>query len=259
MIVLSIFFLNQMCLVNGRTFAWVLHRVSLGILLRSPALRGTNLFPSRTPSTMSKLQSLTCQRSTPTSKQEYQNRDALGGAISDWGDRVLIMNSLRGTLRTFAFSRSVSLSRSLPKAQGILRTSGMRHMNSRLTSVRRASTMSDASAYSGSLLLRLRNLLLGTSLLALLSVGYFYITDTRASIHRWFVVPSLRFLYKDPEEAHHYGTQALKFLYQFGLYPRERGSPGQEGDLTIEVRTPPYAGRTTLSLDRSLVKLSQTP
>jgi len=175
----------------------------------------------------------------------------------------MIMNCLRGTLRTSALSRSVTLSRSPPKAQGILRTSGMRHMNSRLTSqrtsVRRASTMSDASAYSGPLLLRLRNLLLGTSLLALLSMGYFYITDTRASIHRWFVVPSLRFLYEDPEEAHHYGTQALKFLYQFGLYPRERGSPGQEGDLTIEVRTPPHAGRTTLSLDRSLVKLSQTP
>lgn len=72
-------------------------------------------------------------------------------------------------------------------------------------------------------------LVLGSGLL------YFYLTDTRASLHHWLVVPVLRRLYGDAEEAHHAGNGALKKLWQFGLYPRERGDPDRAGDLQIDV------------------------
>lgn len=62
-----------------------------------------------------------------------------------------------------------------------------------------------------------------------------YITDTRASIHRWVVVPALRWVYKDPEEAHEVGNYSLKALWRLGLYPRERGDPDAKGDLEVEV------------------------
>ena len=54
-------------------------------------------------------------------------------------------------------------------------------------------------------------------------------------MHRWLVVPALQFLYGDAEEAHHAGNSALKLLWQFGLYPRERGDQDQAGDLHVEV------------------------
>lgn len=72
-------------------------------------------------------------------------------------------------------------------------------------------------------------MILGSSLL------YLYITDTRASVHRWLVVPALRILYGDAEEAHRAGNEALKLLWQFGLYPRERGDPDRAGDLKAEI------------------------
>lgn len=55
-----------------------------------------------------------------------------------------------------------------------------------------------------------------------LGIGYFYITDTRSSFHRWLVVPALRRIYPDAEDAHHAGTSFLKALYSFNLHPRER-------------------------------------
>ena len=60
-------------------------------------------------------------------------------------------------------------------------------------------------------------------------------TDTRASIHQWLVVPALRLIYPDAEDAHHAGTAALKFLYKMGLHPRERDDPGADGSLQVEV------------------------
>jgi dihydroorotate dehydrogenase len=42
-------------------------------------------------------------------------------------------------------------------------------------------------------------------------------------------------VYGDAEEAHHAGNSALKLLWQFGLYPRERGDPDRAGDLHVEV------------------------
>lgn len=83
---------------------------------------------------------------------------------------------------------------------------------------------------------RLRNFLYGSSLILLSAFGYLYITDTRASIHQWLVVPSLRLLHSDPEEAHHAGIRYIKALYDFNLHPRERSrADAALGDLTVEV------------------------
>lgn len=77
--------------------------------------------------------------------------------------------------------------------------------------------------------------LYGTSLALVLLVGYVYGTDTRASIHRYGVVPLLRLIYPDAEEAHHAGVENLKMLYKYGLHPRERGNPDSDGALAKEV------------------------
>lgn len=77
--------------------------------------------------------------------------------------------------------------------------------------------------------------LYGTSLALVLLVGYIYGTDTRASIHRYAVVPLLRLLYPDAEDAHHSGVDNLKVLYRLGLHPRERGDPDRDGALATEV------------------------
>jgi len=69
-----------------------------------------------------------------------------------------------------------------------------------------------------------------------LSFGYLYITDTRASIHQWFVVPTMRLIHWDAEDAHHAGVNYMKVLYKLGLHPRERSTDDQElGDLRVEV------------------------
>ena len=80
-----------------------------------------------------------------------------------------------------------------------------------------------------------RKALYGTSLAVVLLVGYIYGTDTRASIHRYAVVPLIRQLYPDAEDAHHIGVEALKLLYRYGLHPRERGNPDSDGVLATEV------------------------
>jgi len=82
---------------------------------------------------------------------------------------------------------------------------------------------------------RLKNIFFGSSLILGLGLIYAYITDTRASAHRWLVVPALRLVYPDPEAAHEAGNHALKTLWQFGLYVRERGDPDRNGDLAVEV------------------------
>jgi dihydroorotate dehydrogenase len=84
-----------------------------------------------------------------------------------------------------------------------------------------------------------KKLLYGTSLALTLLVGYVYGTDTRASIHRYGIVPLIRVLYPDAEDAHHMGVDALKMLYPYGLHPRERGEPDSDGALATEVRSRP--------------------
>ncbi|RMZ86124.1 hypothetical protein DV737_g11, partial [Chaetothyriales sp. CBS 132003] len=79
------------------------------------------------------------------------------------------------------------------------------------------------------------NFLYGTSLILGLGIVYLYITDTRASVHRWVVVPTLRLLYEDAEDAHHAGNEALKVLWTLNLHPRERGDPDARGDLGVDI------------------------
>ena len=82
---------------------------------------------------------------------------------------------------------------------------------------------------------RFKNLVLGSTIVVALSFTYLYVTDTRAGIHQWLVVPTLRWFVPDAEDAHMAGNKALKGLYTFGLHPRERGNPDANGDLKVEV------------------------
>ena len=101
------------------------------------------------------------------------------------------------------------------------------------THIRHASTTTNATASASSLVTRLKNVFLGTTISIALLFGYLYITDVRAGIHQWAVVPSLRWIYDDAEEAHEVGTASLKGLYQWGLHPRERGNVPR--NLEVEV------------------------
>jgi dihydroorotate dehydrogenase len=99
-------------------------------------------------------------------------------------------------------------------------------------------TASTTAGDAPSLVTRMKNLLYGTSITLLLGFGYLYITDTRAGVHQWLAVPALRYLYPDAEDAHHFGTTALKTLYSFGLHPRERSSKTEDAkgaDLSVTV------------------------
>lgn len=99
-----------------------------------------------------------------------------------------------------------------------------------------ASTSQEFSGDARSLVTRTKYSLLGTTIGLLLVFGYYYFTDTRAGVHQWVVVPLLRWIYDDAEEAHEAGVKALKGLYGFGVHPRERGNPDGAGDLQVEVR-----------------------
>nr|POE82464.1 dihydroorotate dehydrogenase (quinone), mitochondrial [Quercus suber] len=54
------------------------------------------------------------------------------------------------------------------------------------------------------------NWVYATGLVVLTGFGYMYITDTRASVHQWLVVPMLRAIHVDPEDAHHAGVRYVK-------------------------------------------------
>lgn len=99
-----------------------------------------------------------------------------------------------------------------------------------------SSSTSTATRNPGSLTRGLKNLLYGTSFVLLLTFGYWYSTDTRASIHQWLITPSLRWIYEDAEEAHKAGTRTLKILYDVGLHPRERANLDSAKGLEVEVR-----------------------
>ncbi|MCJ1444361.1 MAG: Dihydroorotate dehydrogenase (quinone), mitochondrial [Stictis urceolatum] len=94
---------------------------------------------------------------------------------------------------------------------------------------------STATVTASSAATRTKNFAIGTALSAGLILCYYYVTDTRASFHQWAVVPALRLLYPDAEDAHLAGNNALRGLYAFGLHPRERRNPDAAGDLGIEV------------------------
>ena len=93
----------------------------------------------------------------------------------------------------------------------------------------------EAAGDARSVVTRLKNFFFGTAIVLALSFTYLYITDTRASIHEWLIVPVLRAAVPDAEDAHKIGNKALKGLYTFGLHPRERGDVDAKGDLRVEV------------------------
>ncbi|CAD6503514.1 BgTH12-03176 [Blumeria graminis f. sp. triticale] len=71
-----------------------------------------------------------------------------------------------------------------------------------------------------------------------MTAGALYITDTRASIHRWLAVPMLNLIYPDVEDAHCYGNIILRGLYSLGLHPRERNplfTGVKDADLSVSV------------------------
>ncbi|KAL9003815.1 MAG: hypothetical protein Q9188_003335 [Gyalolechia gomerana] len=112
----------------------------------------------------------------------------------------------------------------------------MGNVQLRSASTTAAAVASTASAQDArSFLTRIKNLLLGTTIGFTLILGHYYITDTRASVHEWLVIPCLRYVYADAEDAHEFGNRALKALGSFNLHPRERGNPDAKGDLAIEV------------------------
>jgi dihydroorotate dehydrogenase len=85
----------------------------------------------------------------------------------------------------------------------------------------------------------LRKTVLSTSLALTLLLGYLYGTDTRASVHRYGVVPLIRLVLPDAEDAHHMGVDVMKTLYKYGLHPRERGNQDGDGVLATEVMAVP--------------------
>ncbi|KIW20280.1 dihydroorotate dehydrogenase (fumarate) [Exophiala spinifera] len=99
-------------------------------------------------------------------------------------------------------------------------------------SIRRHNSTAQTGSTGGS---RLLNFVYGSTLVLGLGIIFVYVTDTRASVHRYVVIPALRWIYPDPEEAHHAANQVLRSLWDFGLHPRERGDPDKVGDLEVEV------------------------
>lgn len=123
---------------------------------------------------------------------------------------------------------------SIPQQRGVLRLRiGSRHASTESSATETTTTVAPKKEGSG-----LRRAALGTSLAVTLFAGYIYLTDTRASIHRYGVVPLIRLIYPDAEDAHHAGVKALRRLYDLGLHPRERGNPDGDGSLETEVLFP---------------------
>lgn len=115
--------------------------------------------------------------------------------------------------------------------------------------VRHASTTTATS--------RVVNFFYGTALLLGLGFTYVYVTDTRSSIHKWVVIPALRYAYPDPEDAHHVGNKALKALWDFGLHPRERGDPDAAQDLAVDVLG--YTLRNPIATSAGIDKGAEIP
>lgn len=101
---------------------------------------------------------------------------------------------------------------------------------------------------------KLRNGILGTAAAATVAFSYYYLTDTRSAIHKYQVVPFMRWIYNGDdvprsqggrgdgaEKAHETGLKALRGLYDIGLPLRERGSHDYLGTrgMGVEVCTAP--------------------
>ncbi|KAI6300939.1 hypothetical protein MCOR03_006280 [Pyricularia oryzae] len=65
---------------------------------------------------------------------------------------------------------------------------------------------------------------------------YLYATDTRANLlHRYIVPPLLRTLVPDAEDAHHFGTAAMKAMFNMRLHIRDRTVASDEPILGVTV------------------------
>lgn len=65
---------------------------------------------------------------------------------------------------------------------------------------------------------------------------YLYTTDTRANLlHRHIVPPLLRTFIPDAEDAHHFGTAAMKAMFSMGLHIRDRTMASDEPVLGVTV------------------------
>ncbi|SPN98464.1 related to orotate reductase (NADH2) [Cephalotrichum gorgonifer] len=93
----------------------------------------------------------------------------------------------------------------------------LRSRSTTCNSTRRYASTSSTSTGGG-----FRLFAYGSATLVGAVVGYIYVTDTRSAFHHYLVPPALRALFPDAEDAHHFGTAALKSLYSLGLHPRER-------------------------------------
>ena len=93
--------------------------------------------------------------------------------------------------------------------------------------------------------------------MTLLGLTYLYVTDTRASVHQWLVVPLVRYLNPDAEDAHHFGTKTLKTLYRLGLNPRERNPNPSDSDLSTELWG--YSLDNPVGISAGLDKLAEIP
>ncbi|KAL1800696.1 hypothetical protein ACET3X_001038 [Alternaria dauci] len=133
-------------------------------------------------------------------------------------------------MNTAAHIRALRVRPSIARCRPLHRP--LQHPTRRATT---ATTATEAATNVRSAGTRTKNLVYGTLLALGGTFGYLYVTDTRASIHEWLVVPALRQIYPDGEEAHHAGTHMLKVLHSFGLNPRERGEADSRGDLAVEV------------------------
>ncbi|KAI9677736.1 MAG: Dihydroorotate dehydrogenase (quinone), mitochondrial [Trizodia sp. TS-e1964] len=69
-----------------------------------------------------------------------------------------------------------------------------------------------------------RSFLRRSAALFLFGSTFYLLTDTLAHFQPWVVVPVVRYLYPDAEDAHTAGISLLQHLYRFKLHPRERGS-----------------------------------
>lgn len=82
---------------------------------------------------------------------------------------------------------------------------------------------------------KLPRLLVSAAIGVTVGLGYFYVTDTRSSIHQWLISPLMQAIYPDAEDSHLAAIGHLKSLWRFNLHPRERRRPDAAGDLQIEV------------------------
>ncbi|RDL38892.1 FMN-linked oxidoreductase [Venustampulla echinocandica] len=146
--------------------------------------------------------------------------------------------------------RSILLSQSRPIAPRIS-----------IRSARPASTSTSTTAGdAGSAGRRLKNALYGTSLSLFAVFTYLYITDTRASVHQWLVVPAVRWVYPDAEDAHHAGTKALKALYSFGVHPRERDSKARDAkDVDLGITVFGQSLQNPIGTSAGIDKLAEIP